>query len=818
MNHLNSHSEQALLEFNNFKSKALEDYKLVILSRECSNLSRREVLTGKAKFGIFGDGKELAQICLSKFFKNGDFRSGYYRDQTLLFANDSLTVREYFFQLYAHSDLDKEPNSGGRQMNCHFSTRLLDEHENWKSHLDQKNTTSDISCTAGQMPRAIGIAQASKLYRQLTNVDSSLFSEKGNEVCFATIGDASTSEGHFFESVNAMCTLQIPIVLSIWDDGYGISVPWEYQRSKKDISEILCGFQRTESQKGCEIIKVSGWNYLELIKAYEKAEKLARQEHIPVIIHVYELTQPQGHSTSGSHERYKSKDRMIFEKEFDCLVKFREWILSFSFTDHQNNTHRIISENELSFIEQNIKNKVREILKQTWQEYQNVIYELKNKTIEKITNLLMYIPGNKHNKINSLLKSIESKKILFKKDIFILIKNVLRETKNFQSQKRHHLVDYLNQIQKKEKENYSSHLYGESNTSAIKIPFIKPKYNHFQEFVDGRIIIRDNFEVLFNKYPKLIAFGEDVGKIGDVNQGMEGLQEKFGKIRISDTGIREATIVGQAIGLAIRGFRPIAEIQYLDYIYYGLQILSDDVATLRYRTRNGQKVPLIIRTRGHRLEGIWHAGSPMGVLINSLRGIYLLVPRNFIRAAGFYNTMLQSNDDPCIIIESLNGYRLKERKLINLGEFTTPVGKIEITNFGIDVTVVTYGSVWKNVIEAKKKLDELGVSIEIIDCQSLIPFDLSHETVESIKKTNRLVVIDEDVPGGASAYLLQKILEEQNAYRYLDAKPITITAKEHRCAYGTDGNYFSKPSTDDIIDGIYQLMHEYNPHSFPNLY
>lgn len=810
-------SNQELLDFNDFKLQVLEDYKLIILSRECSIISRREVLSGKAKFGIFGDGKELAQICLSKFFKNGDFRSGYYRDQTILFANNSLNIHQYFAQLYANTELDKEPNSGGRQMNCHFATRLLDKNGNWKSHLNQKNTTADISCTAAQMLRAIGIAQASKIYREL-NISSSqqsLFSEDGNEVCFATIGDASTTEGYFYESVNAMCTLQIPLILSIWDDGYGISVPWEYQRSKQNISEILSGFQRSKIQKGCEIIQVPGWDYTKLIKAYETADRLARKDHIPVIVHVCELTQPQGHSTSGSHERYKSKSRMIFEKEFDCLKKFKEWILNFSFIDNTNNTYQIASEEELFSIEKEVKYNVRKISIQAWEEYQQPIRELRNEALIKIRNLSINIPNNKE--IDNLILSLKLKKILFKKDIFKLIKDVLRKTKNFKSQIRNHLVDYFHQIEKKEIDNYSSYLYSKSKYSAINVPFIQPEYSKMLDFVDGRIIIRDNFEILFNKYPKLIAFGEDVGKIGDVNQGMEGLQKKFGESRIFDTGIREATIIGQAIGLAIRGFRPIAEIQYLDYIYYGLQILVDDVATLRYRTKNGQKVPLIIRTRGHRLEGMWHAGSPIGVLINALRGIYLLVPRDMTRAAGFYNTMLQS-DDPCIIIESLNGYRLKERRLINLGKFTTPIGKIEITNQGNDVTVVTYGSTWKNVVKAKNKLKELKISIEIIDCQSLIPFDIFHETVESIKKTNRLVIVDEDVPGGASSYLLQKILEEQNAYRYLDAKPVTITAKEHRCPYGTDGDYFSKPSTDDIIEKIYQIMYEYDSIQFPKLY
>lgn len=796
------------------KEDVLKDYQTIILSRECSNLARREVLTGKAKFSIYGDGKELAQICLSKFFKNGDFRSGYYRDQTILFANNSITVEQYFSQLYANSDIKQEPNSCGRQMSCHFSTRLLDKNSNWISHLLQKNNIADISCSAGQMPRMIGIAQASKLYRKFTDFDCDLFSNNGDEICFTTIGDGATAEGHFFESINAMCTLQIPIVLSIWDDGYGISVPWNFQRSKKDISKILIGFQRDEFNYGCEIIKVPGWNYIELIKAYSRANNFARKHHIPVIVYVYDLTQPQGHSSSGSHERYKSKNRLIFEKEFDCLKKFKEWIYSSSFFNKKKQIYEIISKEELVLIENKTKEKVNKILKKTWEKYQNPIFELKNKILHQINKVLDH--SFFYKKLNiPLINFINSKKILYKKDLFEFIRMFLRRNRELKSNEKNNLISFFHKIKNKEQHNYSSNLYSESNLSALKVPIINPEFNVKSNLVDGRIIIRDNFKVLFTKYPKLIAFGEDVGKIGDVNQGMEGLQKEFGEHRIFDTGIRETTIIGQAIGLAIRGFRPIAEIQYIDYIYYGLQTLTDDVATLRYRTKNGQKAPLIIRTRGHRLEGIWHSGSPMGAIINSLRGIYLFSPRNFICAAGFYNTILQS-DDPCIIIESLNGYRLKENKPINLGEYTIPIGKIEITRSGTDITVVTYGSIWKNVMEAGQELDKLGVSIEIIDCQSIIPFDILHETLKSIKKTNRLIIIDEDVPGGASSYFLQKILEEQNAYYYLDSKPITITGKEHRSPYGTDGDYFSKPSTDDIIDETYNVMHEFNPKKFPS--
>ncbi|MCB9202074.1 MAG: transketolase [Flavobacteriales bacterium] len=806
-------NEDKLLEFNEFKQEVLSDYRFIRISRECSILAKKEVLTGKAKFGIFGDGKELAQIALAKVFKKGDFRSGYYRDQTLLFATNMITVKQFFAQLYADSNLENEPNSGGRQMNCHFGTRLIDESGNWKSHLTQRNTTSDISCTAAQMPRMVGIGHASKIYRELPELQNGIFSTNGDEICFGMIGDASTAEGHFFESVNAMCTLQIPTILSIWDDGYGISVPSEYQRSKQNLSEILSGFQRTETENGCEIIRVEGWDYPKLISAYKKAEKIARNHHIPVIVHVCELTQPQGHSTSGSHERYKSELRMKFEEEYDCIAKFKEWILDYSFVDEDNTIHKIATEKELEELEEEVKKEVRKEVKEAWNNYQNPILELKKEALSLLESIIAKTSTNT-DLIKQEAKSLQAKKVLYKKDVFSSVRKVLRLIRSESFSEKRELERFLNRISAKEKDNYSSHLYSETDNRATNIPQIEPQFGDLDKKVDGRIIVRDNFEKLFEKYPELIAFGEDVGKIGDVNQGMEGLQAKFGELRISDTGIREATIVGQAIGLAVRGLRPIAEIQYLDYIFYGLQMLSDDVATLRYRTRNGQKCPLIIRTRGHRLEGIWHAGSPMGTLIHALRGMYLLVPRDFIRAAGFYNTMLQS-DDPCVIIESLNGYRLKEPMPINLGEFTTPVGEVEITKSGTDVTVVTYGSTWKIVNEASKELEKLGINIEIIDAQALIPFDNSHVTKDSIRKTNRLAIVDEDVPGGASAYLLQKIAEEQDAYKYLDSKPITITAKEHRCAYGSDGDYFSKPSIDDVIDGIYNLMHEVNPRKFP---
>ncbi|MDR2123344.1 MAG: transketolase [Flavobacteriaceae bacterium] len=806
------------LSFQEFKKEVLNDYRLCLVSRECSLLGRKEVLSGKAKFGILGDGKELPQVAMAKVFRKGDFRSGYYRDQTFALATGEVTLENYFAQLYADTDPDREPESGGRMMNCHLATHLVYEDGNWKNLTEQKNNAADLSPTAAQMPRLLGLAYASKIYKtEKALKDKTQFSHQGKEIAFGTIGDASTAEGHFWETLNAACALQVPMILSIWDDGYGISVVSSHQRAKEDFSELLQGFQRTpeEPHTGCEIIKVQGWNYAGLIDTYTKAEQIAREEHIPVIIHVHELTQPQGHSTSGSHERYKSPERLQWEKDHDCITKFRQWITEYVVYDQENSCEiHLASDEELEQIEKEAKQWVKENQKNTWVKFRSAIDSIKEEALSLIENLRE--ESSKKVFIDKKKEDFLALPTIYKKDIFHLVRGILRLVRDERSPAAINLINWLEQALETEKENYNSKLYPETEFSALKIGYIPPTYDENPQQVDGRIVVRDNFEKLFEKYPEIIAFGEDVGKIGDVNQGFEGLQEKFGKNRISDTGIREATIIGQGIGMAMRGLRPIAEIQYLDYVLYGLQTMSDDLASLSYRTRGRQKAPLIIRTRGHRLEGIWHSGSQMGGLIHFLRGIFILVPRDFVKAAGFYNTMLQS-DEPCLIIECLNRYRLKEALPNNPGEFTTPVGEIEITREGKDITVVTYGATWRIVTEAAKELQTLGIDIEIIDAQSLVPFDLRHQTVESLKKTNRLVVIDEDVPGGASSYLMHKILEEQKGFQFLDSAPKTITAKEHRPAYGSDGDYFSKPSLDDIVEGIYELMHEVNPTEFPKI-
>lgn len=815
---INSTISDANLSFQEFKKEVLNDYRLCLISRYSSLLARKEVLSGKAKFAILGDGKELPQIAMSKVFKNGDFRSGYYRDQTLAFAVGEITIENYFAQLYADTDDQREPESGGRMMNCHYATHLIDEEGNWKVLTEQKNNAADLSPTAGQIPRLFGLAYASKIYRNCTGLEDKIqFSHQGNEIAFGTIGDASTSEGHFWEALNAACALQIPMVLSIWDDGYGISVESSKQRAKDDFSELLEGFKRTKEKnsRGCEIITARGWDYAELIEAYARAEKIAREKHIPVIIHVSELTQPQGHSSSGSHERYKSAERLEWEKEHDCIKKFREWIIDYEAYDQTNNQKiQVATEEELLSLEKEIKQLVKEHQKNEWNKFRTDMDALSNQTVSLISALAD--ESVKKAFINLEKENFQQLSLPYKKDIFHFIRKVLRIVREENTQAKTNLLTWYNQISDNESLNYNSKLYTDTRYSALHVPYIAPVYGENPESVDGRIVIRDNFDKLFEKYPEIIAFGEDVGKIGDVNQGFEGLQDKYGSYRISDTGIRESTIIGQGLGMAMRGLRPIAEIQYLDYVLYGIQTLSDDLASLSYRTKGRQKAPLIIRTRGHRLEGIWHSGSPMGGIINYIRGIYVLVPRNFVQAAGFYNTMLQA-DEPCLIIECLNGYRLKENLPINLGEFTTPVGKIEITREGKDITLVTYGATWKIVSEAAKELQTLGIDIEIIDIQSLIPFDLSHEIVESLKKTNRLVIADEDVSGGASSYILQKIIEEQNGFQYLDSAPKTITAKDHRPAYGSDGDYFSKPSVDDVVEKIYEVMHEVNPTEYPKI-
>ncbi|UQB69774.1 thiamine pyrophosphate-dependent enzyme [Epilithonimonas zeae] len=804
--------ETQQISFQDFKSSILNDYRLGRISREMSYLGRREVLTGKAKFGIFGDGKELPQLAMAKVFRNGDFRSGYYRDQTFALAIDAVSVESFFAQLYADTSVEREPASAGRQMNGHYATRSLNADGSWKNLMAQKNISSDISPTAGQMPRLLGLAQASKVYKSVKFDGSEKFSKDGNEVAFGTIGDASTAEGHFWETLNAACALQVPMIVSIWDDGYGISVPTQNQRAKADISEMLSGFQRNEGEnQGCEIIQVKAWDYPALMEAYAKAEHFARYESVPVVIHVTEVTQPQGHSTSGSHERYKSEDRLSWEAEFDGLIKFREWILDYSI-EIEGQEEVLATAEELDSIDSEAKKLVKEGQKKAWEAYQKTISDLKSEVLPLVESI-----KNQNSEIGNLIETFNKIISVSKKDVFQLVRKTLLLTRSQNSSERNILKSKYEEILKIEKDNYSSHLYSESQWKATNIKEIKPIFSESSEEVDGRVVVRNNFDKIFEKYPQSLVFGEDAGNIGDVNQGLEGLQEKYGDVRIADTGIREATILGQGIGMAMRGLRPIAEIQYLDYILYCLQGMSDDLATVQYRTKGGQKAPVIIRTRGHRLEGVWHSGSPMAGILNLSKGINILVPRSLTKAAGFYNTMLQS-DEPAVIVECLNGYRLKEKQPDNLGEFTVPVGKIEITKEGSDVTLVTYGSTWRVVTEAANELEKLGISTEVIDIQSLIPFDLSHEIAESVKKTNRLVVIDEDVEGGTSAFILQQILEKQKAFRYLDSDPLTISAENHRPAYASDGDYFSKPSADDIVEKVYQLFTELNPAKYPAIY
>lgn len=800
------------ISFETFRQEILQDYYLVRLSREMSFLGRREVLTGKAKFGIFGDGKELPQIAMAKVFKNGDFRSGYYRDQTFMMAIEQLTVEGFFAQLYAVTDENVEKASGGRQMTSHFATHLLNEDGSWKKLTDLKNSSADISPTAGQMPRLVGLAQASKYYRNHPESDpENNFSVNGNEIAFGTIGDASTSEGHFWESINAAGVLQIPMIASIWDDEYGISVGANYQRTKSNLSEMLKGFQRTDNERGYEIITSFAHDYPHLVESYQRAEKLAREEHIPVIVHVRECTQPQGHSTSGSHERYKSAERLEWEDNVDNIFAFRKWILEFE-VNEGSDLLQLATEEELNALDEKAKKEAKEGQKSAWEVYTRQINDLKNAALPLLTNLAEN--SAKKEELQKEIEDLKNKLSTYKRDVFHTVRKALRLTIGEENPSRTALSGWLKHAMDRQKEIYSSNLYSETPEQLPKE--VKPEFPSEAEMVDGRLILRDNFRHIFSSNPKVLVFGEDSGNIGDVNQGLEGLQIEFGDKRVSDTGIREATILGQGIGLAMRGLRPIAEIQYLDYVLYCLQGMSDDLATVLYRSNGRQKAPVIVRTRGHRLEGIWHAGSPMGGILNLVRGMYVLVPRNLTKAAGFYNALLQT-ETPAIVVESLNGYRLKEQMPENIGEFRTPIGEVEVTKEGSDVTLVTYGSTWRIVDEAAKELQQLGINAEVIDIQSLIPFDISKQIKTSLEKTNRLVVIDEDVPGGASAYILKNILEDMDGYQLLDSKPITITANDHRPPYATDGDYFSKPSLDDIVEKVYGMMHESNPQRFPQI-
>lgn len=782
-----------------FKLEVLRDFRLANESRQASLMGRKEVLTGKAKFGIFGDGKEIAQIAMAKVFQNGDFRSGYYRDQTFMMACGLLTVQEFFAQLYAHPSLEADPSSAGRSMNGHFSTRSINEDGSWRNLMEQKNSASDLSPTAGQMPRLLGLAHASKLYRGNKQLHSfTQFSNKGNEVAFGTIGDASTSEGHFWETMNAAAVTQVPLAISIWDDGYGISVPKEFQTVKASISEALSGFEKGNGDKtGIRIFKTKGWDYAHLVKTYEEAVSYCRKEHVPVLIHVEEVTQPQGHSTSGSHERYKSKERLEWEAEFDGVKKLREFIIE----------KGIATAEECDAIESEAKKSVQGQKNAAWKAF---ISEIESERDEVISML-------EKAGLSELSKGLNTGFAPSRKEVIGTVRKALLQLKDQNEGVRSELKNWLDTQKKLNEDRYNSFLFSETPNSAPKIDAVAPEYTSDAPSIDGREVLLKNFEKVFTDKAEVVAFGEDLGGIGGVNQGFEGLQKKFGDDRIFDVGIREATIMGQGIGMALRGLRPIAEIQYLDYLLYGLQPLSDDLASLQYRTKGGQKCPLIIRTRGHRLEGIWHAGSPMGMIINALRGIHVCVPRNMVQAAGFYNTLLAS-DDPGLIIEPLNGYRTKEKLPSNLGEFRTPLGTPETLREGSDITIVTYGSCVNLAMKACEELAKAGISAELIDVQTLLPFDTNHSIVESLKKTNRLLVIDEDVPGGASAYITQKIVEEQKGYFYLDSEPKTLTAQAHRTAYGTDGDYFSKPSIEDMVEAAYAIMSEVDPAKFPNIF
>ena len=790
------------LSFEEFKSIVLNDFRLVNESRQASLLGRKEVLTGKAKFGIFGDGKEVAQVAMSKVFKNGDFRSGYYRDQTFMFSIGALNLQQWFAGLYGHTDLDAEPMSAGRQMGGHFGTHSLNEDGSFKALIQQKNSSSDISPTGGQMPRLLGLAYASHFYRinkGLQQAPFTNFSQQGNEVAFGTIGDASTSEGLFWETINAAGVLQVPMLVSVWDDGHGMSVPKKYQTTKESISEVLKGFQRENGGKGYEIFKTKGWDYAHLCETYEKAVKICREQHVPVLVHVEEVTQPQGHSTSGSHERYKSKERLQWESDFDCVKQMRGWILN----------NALANEEELVTIEEQAKESVKNAKNAAWSDYQSPIKE----EIKEVCNHFDALGGDA---IAAIKKELLSIKEPIRREIHTAVKSVLRLTVNQPSSAREALLNWLETARIQNHNRYSSHLYSQSAQQVRNIASYPVQYGE-EKLMDGREILRENFDAILNKYPEVMIFGEDSGKIGGVNQGLEGLQLKYGEHRVFDTGIREATIMGQAIGLAMRGLRPIAEIQYLDYLLYALQLMSDDLATVQWRTKGRQKAPVLIRTRGHRLEGVWHSGSPMGVIVHACRGINVCVPRNMTVASGFYNTLLQA-DEPALIIEPLNAYRLKERQPANFGEYKVALGIPEVLTQGNDVTLVTYGSSVRVAQDAIKMLEPLGITVELIDVQTLIPFDIHHSLVESLKKTNRLIVFDEDVPGGASAYILQKIMEEQNGFRYLDSAPITLCSKEHRPAYGSDGDYFSKPNADDVFDAVYNLMKEVRPAQFPKIY
>jgi pyruvate/2-oxoglutarate/acetoin dehydrogenase E1 component/TPP-dependent pyruvate/acetoin dehydrogenase alpha subunit len=793
----NEINEEYLLEslsFDKFKQEVLKDYNVVCISREASLLARKEVLTGKAKFGIFGDGKEVAQVAMAKFFMPGDFRSGYYRDQTFMFASGLATVEQFFSQLYADPDINNDPFSAGRQMNSHFATKFVDENGDWLPLANKKNISADIAPTGGQMPRALGLAFASKVFREVKDLQQMThLSNNGNEICFCTIGDSSTSEGHFWETINAAGVLQIPLAVFVWDDGYGISVPKEYQTTKSSVSKVLSGFQKEEGTNGINIYKLKGWDYAGMCEILEGAIKNIRETHTPALFHVEELTQPQGHSTSGSHERYKSPSRLAWEKEWDGKRQMREWILA----------NALAEESELDDIEIAAKVSAKQSRKDAWEKYNTPI---KKQVDEAIHLLEQFSAKEKNNEpAKKIISELTSLRDPMRKDVMRTLATLIHNIKPGDSLAE--IKNYYEKLKKENHELFNSFLYNEGPKSALKVTAIAPQYHQDAGMVNGFKLLNQYFDQLFSINKKVIAFGEDLGKIGDVNQGFSGLQEKYGKERIFDTGIRELTIMGQGIGLALRGLRPIAEIQYLDYLLFGLEPLSDDVCTTHFRTKGQQSIPLIVRTRGHRLEGIWHSGSPMGMVINALRGMYVCVPRNMTQAIGFYNTLLQGND-PAIVIECLNGYRLKEKLPSNLTEYRIALGQPEIIKQGKDITMVSYGSTLRIISEAAESLDKMNISCEIIDVQTLLPFDSNHSILDSLKKTNRIVFIDEDVPGGASAFMFNKVMEEQGGYRWLDVAPRTLTAKEHRPSYGSDGDYFSKPNVEDVIRVAMEMMEE----------
>jgi pyruvate/2-oxoglutarate/acetoin dehydrogenase E1 component/TPP-dependent pyruvate/acetoin dehydrogenase alpha subunit len=796
----------AELSFDDFKKIVINDYRIGYESRQASLIGRREVLTGKAKFGIFGDGKEVAQLAMAKAFKKGDWRAGYYRDQTFMFATGMSNLHEFFAQLYAYPDIEKDPASAGRQMNCHYATRFVDADGNWTNQAESMNCSADISTTGGHMPRLLGLAYASKLYRQNKQLEYlNNFSVKGNEVAFGTIGNGSTSEGLFFETLNAAGVLQVPMAISVWDDAYAISVPARLQTTKEDISEILKGFQRAPGTNGYEIFKVKGWDYVALCETYERAVAVCRAEHVPVLIHVIEMTQPQGHSTSGSHERYKSKDRLAWEDEHDCLLQMRKWMIASA----------VATEAEMDEMEATAKKYVREIQRQVWNELSEEIACELNEASRLIEQL-----ARESQFQDELLEVVTELKECIdpgRKDVVAAIRKALRVTVKQPTQQREVLIGWLTGENVKNETRFNSKLFGDTQYSPLRVPNVSVRYYEDSKHIDGREVLNACFDANFDRDKSIVAFGEDVGAIGDVNQGFAGLQAKYGDLRLTDTGIREATIIGQGMGLAMRGLRPIAEIQYLDYLLYSINVLSDDLASLSYRTRGGQKAPLIVRTRGHRLEGIWHSGSPLGLILNSMRGLHICVPRDMTQAAGMYNVLLRG-DEPALVIECLNGYRLKERLPANVGEYTVPLGKAEILNQGTDITVISYGSTLRIVMEAVKELEKLGISIEVIDPQTLYPFDIDNVCGNSLKKTSKLLIVDEDLPGAASAYILQRVLEDQKGYYSLDVQPKTLTAKAHRPPYGSDGGYFSKPSLDDIIEAVYSLMNETDPHKYPAIY